>query len=659
MTEPGRADAGAREPTLVGPLVALRETAARLRLPLGVPGLADDVAARDGVVAQLDDYLLPRLRAARAPLLVVVGGSTGAGKSTLLNSLLGARVSAAGVLRPTTRAPLLVHRPEDERWFADDRVLGSLSRRRRAPREAPANASGVAAPRGESGELVLVASDLLPAGLALLDAPDLDSVSTENRALAAQLFAAADLWLFVTTASRYADAVPWDALAGAAARHAQVAVVLDRADPAVPEVAADLGRLMREHGLEASDLLVVPEDALVDGLLPERAVAPVADRLTALGADPARRGAVAAATRDGAVDDVVVRTRRLAAAARRQQDAAHRLREAVHVAHDEARDRIGAATRDGSMLRGEVLARWQDFVGTGEFFRALERRVGRARDRVVAFLRGRPRAPEVEEAIAHGLAAVLLDAADAAAERTGTAWLADPAGRELVGAGLDRAAPGLADEVATTVREWQGDVLGLVREQGQGRRGVARALSFGLNGVGVSLMVVVFASTGGLTGAEVGIAGGTALAAQKVLEAVFGDDAVRRLTRVAHERLDARAGEVLDRQARRWTDVLDELGAGAPGPGALGALADAVEQVALAERAERPAAGALDPGAADGGRLRGAGAGAVSAAPSTGPGDGAQDAVVPGPRRRGLFRRRHAAGDVDTAGSAGTAGGEG
>ena len=42
-------------------------------------------------------------------------------------------------------------------------------------------------------------------------------------------------------------------------------------------------------------------------------------------------------------------------------------------------------------------------------------------------------------------------------------------------------------------------------------------------------MVVIFASTAGLTGAEVGVAGGTAVVGQKILEAVFGDQAVRRL----------------------------------------------------------------------------------------------------------------------------------
>jgi septin family protein len=151
------------------------------------------------VCRQVDDYLLPRLQRLDAPLLVVVGGSTGAGKSTLVNSLVRRQVSRSGVLRPTTRAPVLVHSPVDAHWFTDQRVLPGLAR-----------------VTGEEEELSpdlpittvrLVADDALPSGLAILDAPDVDSVVDSNRQLAAQLLAAADLWLFVTTAARYADAV--------------------------------------------------------------------------------------------------------------------------------------------------------------------------------------------------------------------------------------------------------------------------------------------------------------------------------------------------------------------------------------------------------------------------------------------------------------------
>src|SRR5215212_7671163 len=94
--------------------MALRD----VELTFPVPDLAAAVHARTELVAQIDDYLLPRLQRMEAPLLMVVGGSTGAGKSTLVNSLVGKEVSAPGVLRPTTRSPVLIHSPEDARWFA-------------------------------------------------------------------------------------------------------------------------------------------------------------------------------------------------------------------------------------------------------------------------------------------------------------------------------------------------------------------------------------------------------------------------------------------------------------------------------------------------------------------------------------------------------------
>ena len=82
----------------------LRDDLAAVRLDLAVPGADEARRARDDLVAQVDDYLLPRLAQMDAPALIVVRGSTGAGKSTILNSLVGSVVSPGGVLRPTTRA---------------------------------------------------------------------------------------------------------------------------------------------------------------------------------------------------------------------------------------------------------------------------------------------------------------------------------------------------------------------------------------------------------------------------------------------------------------------------------------------------------------------------------------------------------------------------
>ena len=46
-------------------------------------------------------------------------------------------------------------------------------------------------------------------------------------------------------------------------------------------------------------------------------------------------------------------------------------------------------TEDGTLLRGEVLARWQEFVGTGEFFRAMEQKISWLRDRITVDVQGR------------------------------------------------------------------------------------------------------------------------------------------------------------------------------------------------------------------------------------------------------------------------------
>src|SRR6187200_2986537 len=104
-------------------LERLRDELRDVRLGLDVPGADDARRVRDDLVGQVDDYLLPRLRQMEAPALIVVGGSTGAGKSTLVNSLVGAVVSPSGVLRPTTRVPVLACSPDDVRWFEDARIL--------------------------------------------------------------------------------------------------------------------------------------------------------------------------------------------------------------------------------------------------------------------------------------------------------------------------------------------------------------------------------------------------------------------------------------------------------------------------------------------------------------------------------------------------------
>ena len=513
-------------------LVQLHNVLQEVELPLDVPGAADQRTDRIEVVDQLEDYVIPRLMTIDAPLLTVVGGSTGAGKSTLVNSLVGTRVTEPGVLRPTTRSPVLVHHPDDAHWFGQDRILPDLERTDR--------------PTGDPAALQLVPAETVPAGLAILDAPDIDSVEERNRTLAAQLLAAADLWLFVTSAARYADQVPWGFLKQAADRSTAVAIVLDRTPPeAVDTVAAHLARMLASRGLKDSPLFVVTEGTVdADGLLPGTAVSDIRGWLQSLAASTDARAAVVKQTLEGAIRNVAQRSHLVADGLDEQVAATGALRADAEKAYADAVEEIHEASADGTLLRGEVLARWQEFVGTGELLRSLESKVGRVRDRLVSAVKGKPAQVErVTVAVESGLETLLLEHAEAAAERAEASWRSVAHGRTLLESApqdLGRASREFRREAERAVREWQQGVLDMVRNEGADKRTTARFLAFGVNGLSVALMVVVFAHTAGITGAEAGIAGGSAVLGQKLLEAVFGDQAVRSLAERARADLDRR-----------------------------------------------------------------------------------------------------------------------
>jgi len=552
-------------------LTRLRDDLRGVRLELEVPGAAEARRARDDLTAQIDDYLLPRLRQMDAPVLMVVGGSTGAGKSTLVNSLIGSVVSPAGVLRPTTRLPVLACHPDDVRWFSDDRILPGLAR---------VTGGSPTDPGAERGAIHLVPTAALSPGLALLDSPDIDSVLAENRALANQLLAAADAWFFVTTAARYADAVPWEFLQAARERGTTLSIVLNRVPAdADEEVPAHLRQMLRDRGLADSEVLVVPEVPLTDELLPAPALAPVRAWLDDLSADAQARAALVRRTLRGALASLPARAATVERAAADQLTAASELRAELDTAYAAALREVEGALRSGSLLRGEVLARWHEVVGTGDVMRALESRVGWVRDRLRSLVTGSPAADaELRVTVENRVEAVVRSAAERAAEQTARAWRERVSGRALLesATGLDRASPELEAASEAEVRAWQGVVFDLVSEEGASKRATARLASLGVNGAGLTVMLAVFAHTGGLTGAEVAVAGGTSAVGQKVLEAIFGDQAVRALASRAREDLVERVERLLRVDAARFDALLD---AAAPEADTFARLHAAVEAI--------------------------------------------------------------------------------
>ena len=535
---------------LLAAVKALRDEVERSTLPLDLPDSAEAEENRASLLKQLDDYVLPRLASLDAPLLAVIGGSTGAGKSTLVNSILRAEVSRSGVLRPTTTSPVLVHHGTDAHWFEDTRVLPGLKR-----------VTGIDHGAPEPGTVRLVGSDALPAGMALLDAPDIESVVRANRELSRQLLSAADLWLFVTTAARYADEVPWNLLRQASERGTAVAIVLDRVPrEAIDEIRPHLASMLREQGLSTAPVFSVAETQLTEeGWLPEPDVARLRAWLTALASDARARAIVVRQTLTGALASLGDRTSELVDASADQQAATDALVRAAVEAYAAALAAVEEGMRDGTLLRGEVLARWQEFVGTGEFFKRLESGVSRARDRLTASIMGRPAPAEhLDEALQTGVASLVLAEAEGAASGVARRWRGSPGGGPLLASRpqLTDSSPELQGRVERLVRDWQGEVLDLVREEGQDRRANARIAAYGLNGLGLFLMLVAFAHTGGLVGAEVGIAGGTAVLAQRVLEAIFGDQAVRDMARKARVRLLEMVEVLYAGERRRYEDAV-------------------------------------------------------------------------------------------------------
>ena len=509
----------------------------------------------------VNSYVLPRARSLDAPLLVLLLGPTGAGKSTLLNTIAGRPVSRTGVLRPTTREAVLLAAPADARVLLEEE--GPLAR--------------VARDRIELAE-----GDGTRPGLAIVDAPDIDSVERDNRALADALVEAADLCLFVTTGTRYADQVPWDVLRRVHERGLPLIVVVNRLPPDPADAAAvmeDVERLMAQAGLaglggssaaapaalglsqesgvagiagspSASprlDVVGVTEgdlDPERDALRPET-VAAVIRRIDELSADRESRRQLAARSLAGALAGLRPLAHAVADDLEHEAIDAEALQRIAHMTYGEELRALEAELRGGRFLREEVLRQWQAFVGADQVTRFFASGIGRIRGALVTLLRGSPPAPIaiVEEETTSDLVAISVSHASEAARRTAARWSERPPAAELLAAdaSLWSPSPDFGERLEARLRGWIAAIAQDVQTTGAPKRDVARGASIGVNALGVAVMLGVFSQTGGLTGAEVGVAAATAFLNQKLLHALFGEAAMV---------------EMIDRARRRLSDEL-------------------------------------------------------------------------------------------------------
>jgi GTPase SAR1 family protein len=515
-----RVDARRLETALLG----LRHPIVTVPLLLEALGVAEARAERRKLLSQIDDYLLPRLRQSGAPILVALVGSTGAGKSTLMNSLVGKQVSQTGIRRPTTNSPVLACHPGDAHWFAENVFLPTLPRVRQ---------QGLAMP-GRDGLLVLAASEGMPRGIALLDTPDIDSVVQAHRDFAHQFLDASDLWLFMTSARRYADAAVWELLRDARDRDAALAVVLSRVPPSsARQLAAHFDAMLEANGLQDFRRFLIAETIVTDAMLPTEIARPVREWLEETADGDDRRVAVLTQTMSGMLDTFRARIPALASQAGTQLTLRSELRESVQGAYDGGLAEFDEAITNGSLLHGEVLARWQDFAGTGDLMRTLQVRRGRgAAGRSKKKRRLPARAAALRAALRASLESLVAAVGDRSAEDAMARWQQHPAGAALLSqlaaaaeagpseaadylataladlgmadnaadegggppvdaAALARSSTDLAAAARRAVRAWQERVLQLVQAENVTKRSISRVVSFDHESLALVLMIGV------------------------------------------------------------------------------------------------------------------------------------------------------------------------
>ena len=281
--------------------------------------------------------------------------------------------------------------------------------------------------------------------------------------------------------------------------------------------------------------MTIDEQELTDGRLPIEAVAPVGAFLESIGTDADERARIVRRSLAGAVSSCLEEARGALAHSREELAAYAGALEGIERAVASCVRDVAASSSD-DLLRGEISARIADVLGSWDVSRSLSRFVAGVRSRVVDAVRGRA-APEeqVRRDLTGGLAQHLADQYHRAwceayrlTEPLVSSSLPDP---DLV--------PDEADALGRAIaQEWAGEVTQIVRAQAESSRVTGRLLAGGINVVTLSLMVSVFAMTGGITGLEVGVAGASAALSQTVLESYFGERNVRSLAGQARQCLE-------------------------------------------------------------------------------------------------------------------------
>ncbi|SIO89605.1 dynamin family protein [Nocardiopsis sp. JB363] len=531
-------------------LESLRKQIRDLRFAEGLAGADEGKELQADVLAQLSDYVLPRVRRPDIPLLIAVAGSTGAGKSTLVNSLVGEQVTTTGVRRPTTNSPVLACNPADVDWFSEASFIPTLPRVRQ---------QGLAMP-GKDGMLVLAATEAMPPGVALLDTPDVDSAVAAHHEFAAKFLDAADLWVFVTTSGRYADARVWEFLQVARDRDTSLAVVLSRVPRKGRRQLLDhFGAMLEANGLSNAARFAIPETDQIEG---ERFTSNVADHIRGFLADVAgeaeQRDRVSRRTFIGVIDSFRTRVPELARQVEAQIETGRTLSSAVDDAYAAAEKHIDTSLGDGSLLRGSLLARWQELAAGGELAKSMRpRKKKRSRKAHEVQVERGERIEALERAVRDALEALVVSTGERASEQVEQRWRQVSGGGDLAAKALQVPGSGmLAQELRKEIDEWRVEIAEMTAVDGATKRSVARFVTFDHDVVALVMII-------DLLGYERSHSGGGAHAAdtsgpspQRLLKGLFTAQSLRGIGRSARENLRRRVLGLLTRERVPFDTVL-------------------------------------------------------------------------------------------------------
>jgi hypothetical protein len=302
----------------------------------------------------------------------------------------------------------------------------------------------------------------------------------------------------------------------------------------------------------------------------------------------------------GALDTFRGRVPALAAEVEAQMAIRSDLKAAVEGAYAAGLAEAEEALADSSLLRGEILARWQDFAGTGELLRGLQAPRGRQASRQRK--RGVPaRARTLKSALRSGIESLILSVGDRAAEESVRRWRNHPAGEALLDAfaaaeasqswtgsqfaadaglifgtpadavpdvadadgaspvrqatlPLARSSADLPTRAARAVSAWQDHVMRLVNAESVTKRSIARVMSFDDDSLATVLTVAMLGQRDA-DGAE-----GAGAVPELLLTSLFGAEPLREIGTKAQADLRERIRRLFDEEMLRFVEVIDSAG---------------------------------------------------------------------------------------------------